>query len=491
MNLRKLLACLPEENVVTIRGDAEITSVSGDTRRLQEGGAFVCLRGLHEDGHDRIPEAASLASAIIAERDDGTLDLCGLPYAIVKSTRRALAYFAAALAGDPQKELTILGVTGTNGKTSTVQMLDAIFRGAGYQTAVIGTIAMAETGGTMTTPDPEELYPMLRRFADAGVTHVFMEASSHALALDKLAPILFRGGIFTNLTSDHMDFHQTTEAYRAAKEKLFSQCECGIYNLDDPTGEMFHMNAPCKAYGYSAEREADFSAAEISCSAEGIAYRLNGTTVTCRIPGSFTVYNTMAAIAAAVVCGIPLAAAAASIASFAGVKGRMERLQLPCGSDIDVIIDYAHTPDALEKLLRSAREFAKGRRITLIFGCGGDRDPSKRRIMGSIATRLADLTVVTSDNSRSEPTFHILRDILKGIDREKPYVVIPSREAAIKYAIHTARPGEMILIAGKGHEEYEINATGKHPFSEREIVIRAAHERLAFGKERQEERNRF
>ncbi|MBQ4574929.1 MAG: UDP-N-acetylmuramoyl-L-alanyl-D-glutamate--2,6-diaminopimelate ligase [Clostridia bacterium] len=487
LNFRKLIASLPEGDVIAIRGDAEIDSVSGDTRRLRQGGVFVCLRGLHEDGHERIAEASELASAIVAEREDALTGDCGLPYAIVKNTRRALAYLAAALAGNPQKDLSLIAVTGTNGKTSTVQMLDCIFRGAGYRSAVIGTIAMAEMGGTMTTPDPEELYPMLHRFAEDGITHVFMEASSHALALDKLAPVTFEVGIFTNLTPDHMDFHGSMEAYRAAKEKLFLQCRCGLFNLDDPTGEIFHMNVPCRAYGYSAERDADFYASSVDCRAEGISYMLNGADVTCRIPGSFTVYNTMAAIGAAVLCGVPLERAVGAIASLEGVKGRMERLKLPDGSDIDVIIDYAHTPDALEKLLRSVREFAVGRHITLIFGCGGDRDSSKRRIMGSIATRLADFVIVTADNSRSEPTTEILRGIMKGIDREKPHAVIISRESAIRYALHTSRPGEIILIAGKGHEEYEINATGKHRFSEREIVICAAKERLAFGKTEREQ----
>lgn len=485
MLFRKLIEALPEGELLALHGEGhsgnlEISSVSSDTRSLGRGGVFVCLRGVHEDGHGYIREAALIASALVVERPDALPFDCPLPYAVVKSTRRALAYLCAALAGNPQKELTILGVTGTNGKSSTVQMLDCIFRDAGYRTAVIGTISLAEGGSTMTTPDPEVLYPMLRRFADRGVSHVFMEVSSHALALDKSLPIVFEVGIFTNLTVDHMDFHGSMDAYRAAKERLFSRCRYALYNLDDPTGALFYGRSPCKAYSCSAVGDADFAASSVQCTAEGVTYRLNDVEIACAVPGSFTVYNSMEALAAASLCGISLARGADALASLEGVRGRMERLPLPAGSDIDVIIDYAHTPDALEKLLRSVRQFAGGRSITLLFGCGGDRDRGKRRVMGSIATRLADFVILTADNSRSESTAEILRDIMKGIDREKPHVTILSRESAIRYAIHTARPGEIILIAGKGHEEYEITAEGKHRFSERDIALRAARERLAF-----------
>lgn len=474
--------------------DLEVSGICSDSRRAAPGCLFVCLRGMKTDGHRYIGDAVRAgAVAVVAERGASFEAPPGVPVLLVPSTRAAEAFMWSRACGTPQQALTMLAVTGTNGKTSTTYMLRAIFRQAGYKTGLIGTVrclvgdreyrlpageAGADNLQTMTTPDPELLYRILREMADEGVEVVVMEASSHALALSKLDPIRFAGAIFTNLSPEHLDFHTGIDDYLAAKAKLFSMCDIGVFNIDDIYVSHVMQKAPCRRVGCSTTLAADYRAAEISSRMiDGVTYKLTGKNRTLEIksmiPGMFTVYNTLLAAALALELGVDEAAVCEALAKLPGVDGRLERVYLH-GAPFSVFIDYAHTPEAMKNLLDTVRGFCgPGQRIVALFGCGGDRDRGKRAPMGKIASKLADFVIVTSDNSRSEPPAQIIRDILQGIDKKRPYMVIENRREAIEYAIKNALPGDIILLIGKGHENYEINSAGKRPFDERAIVATA------------------
>lgn len=460
--------------------DTDISSVTCDSQKVQPGGAFVCVAGLQKNGHAYIGEAVSAGAKLVVLSDTSAIDYVkalGIGYAFTPSPRRSAAVMCSNLSGRPAERLKIFAVTGTNGKTTVTKMLESIYKHYGAKTGVIGTLT-----GKLTTPDPEELYPILKNMADTGATHVFMEASSHALALEKLAPIKFDYGIFTNLTPDHLDFHGTMESYFLAKKKLFDMCYVGVINYDDPYSRRIAETCYAKTVTFSAKsEEADFYAANIKLlGAGGIDYELRTHNKMARIrsviPGKFTVFNTLAAASCAMYDGVPTEAIRNALTAFRGVKGRLEKIPLP-HNDYSVFIDFAHTPDALENVLRTVRGFIPSdARLTVLFGCGGDRDRTKRKIMGAIASRLADFVIVTSDNSRSEDPSDIISEILRGIDKEKPFAVIEDRREAIRYAIRNAEKGECIILSGKGHEEYEINSNGCFPFSEREIVLECIKE---------------
>lgn len=460
----------------------EISDVTCYSEAVKPGGMFICICGTRSDGHDYIDRAVYNRASVIVVQDGCLSDtthefLSGsgsVSYVSVKNTREAQAYIYNNKFGSPSRRLRLIAVTGTNGKTTTSYMLHAILTEAGYKTGLIGT-----TTGALTTPDPDVLYCRLRDMADEGIDYVVMEASSHALAFDKLAPCIFDTGIFTNLTPEHLDFHITMENYYAAKSKLFEQCRVGLFNYDSEYGKKMYFSAPCDKYFYSVGSDtADFTArAAVNRGTEGIGYcLLTGDLmfrVSSPIPGEFSVYNTLAAASTAIVLGIDPRVIRAAIAKMTGVPGRIQRVYAK-RDDISVFIDYAHTPDALENVLRAVRNFmTPEQRLTLLFGCGGDRDPSKRPVMGAIASRFADFVIVTSDNSRSEPPLRIIGEIVKGMDRERPHTVIESRREAITYAVVNARPGDVLLLCGKGHEDYEINASGRIPFSEARIVAEA------------------
>ncbi len=475
------------ENIPVIRTeglcDKEIAFVTPNPDLCKENTLFVCIKGFTRDGHLRIADAVKNGAVAFAI-DDGRpeiekeLDSLGLPYAVFENTRSAEAYLTSRLCGDPWRSLKITAVTGTNGKTSTVTMLSEIYRAAGIKAITIGTIT-----GKMTTPDPAELYPLLSSYRDDGVTHVIMEASSHALALGKLDPIEFDCGIFTNLTPEHLDFHKTLDEYALAKAKLFKKVKRAVINSDDSYSSVMIKNCKnpilCSAKG----TEVDFGAKNISNNkSQGISYDLFTKDLVFRInspiPGSFTVMNTLEAATAAFTDGIPHRTIMAALSRFSGVKGRMERIALPT-NDFSLYIDFAHTPDALENVLKTVRQFMKDeQRLVVLFGCGGDRDRTKRPVMGGIASRLADFVIVTADNSRSERTSDIIANILEGFDEACPHTVIEDRKEAIEYAVMTAQKGDVILLAGKGHEEYEIMPDGIRPFSERNIALDASHRYL-------------
>ncbi len=487
---------------------SEVRGISADSETVGEGELFVCIKGLHRDGHAYIKQAKERgAIGVVTARacEDG-----GLPQIRVSDTRAAFAVLCDSFCGHPSSDgsMKIIAVTGTNGKTTTAHMLRAILEENGRRTGIFGTVT-----NTLTTPDPDSFYPLLAEMRQQGVEYVCMEASSHALALGKLAPVLFEVGIFLNLTPEHLDFHGDMKGYLQAKQVLMRQSRLCLVNSDSPYGaEMARAAEESKIPGrqvryFSLESDkADYRGQNNRClGVGGIRYDFQTHNrmfaVDCPIPGSFTFQNSLAAVSCAYALGVPWRAISEAMRKMKGVPGRMERLSLYCsrcaesgccavkdaaalpqngrlkGEDyraLTVLIDYAHTPDALEKVLRTLRELRRPeQKLTVLFGCGGDRDRSKRAVMGGIASRLADTVIVTGDNSRSEDPMAIIADILKGIDKERSYKVIPDRAEAITYAVRQAEEGEIILLAGKGHEMYEINADGRRYFDEREIVRKA------------------
>ncbi len=454
---------------------------------------FIAVKGTAHDGHDFIPIAVSRgAGLIVAERRTAFLEAHPeIPYVIAENSRSAAAHIFNEYCGRPGDSLILVAVTGTNGKTSTTYFLREIFGAAGYKTGVIGTVKCmigdrtevlsdsADSGvNSMTTPSPDKLYPMLRKMADEGVEAVFMEASSHALSQHRLDGLRFYTGIFTGLTGDHLDYHGTMENYYLAKRRLFSLCDTAVINADSPYAARLISEIGIPAFTYSAEgKKADHRAENaVFDSPCGISYVCrdkndNAYSVSCKAAGRFNVSNTLASIAAAELFNIKPRVIERALAECGQIPGRMERVQLPDDAGFSVFIDYAHTPDALENVLRTLAGFVPhGGRLVAVFGCGGDRDKSKRPIMGRISTTLADLTVITSDNSRSEDPRRIICDILRGVGSGAECKVVEKRAAAIAYVIENYRVGDVILLAGKGHEDYEIDSDGKHPFSEKEAV---------------------
>ena len=479
------------------REEDEVASIVTDSRKASEGSLFVCIRGLHSNGHRFILDAVHRgAKWIVAEQDTligCTPDIC---YLFVENTRRASAFLFDAWYGSPTSSISVIGVTGTNGKTTVSTMLSRILTDQGYRCGLIGTIgcsvdgeAIGDPDGAMTTPDPENLYRILSKMKERGVTHVVMEASSHALALDKLAPIRFSVGIFTNLTPEHLDFHATMEEYAASKCRLAVQSDRMIVNTDSPYAEQMCSVAGKVLRCSSQNSRADAYASELILSASGVSYRLRyegeEREVICQIPAAFTVMNSMQALLAAKAVGADMARACLTLSRMNGVRGRMEMLDVGSELGFSVIIDYAHTPDALECILQSVRLIRPQGRLILLFGCGGDRDRQKRPIMGRIASKASDFIVLTSDNSRTERSEDIIREILSGVEFRAPCTVILSRAEAISFAVSIAERGDVLLLAGKGHEEYEIDCNGKRPFSERAIVLDACQKRLSDTKNRE------
>jgi len=459
-----------------------------DSRKAFAGCIFVCVAGHNNDGHDYIDDAIKKGAVVIVAEQ--VRDGCVGGAAILKidNTRLVAARLYNAWYKKPSDRLKIVGVTGTNGKTSVSYMLESIFIEAGIPCAVIGTLGcringieteLCRTG--LTTPDSSELYPLLAHLADIGIAYVFMEVSSHSLALSRVEGLDFEYGIFTNLTRDHLDFHGDMESYFEAKAKLFEHCRGKIINTDDPWGaRLFRKYENC----ISCSRSTGNSVALLpKCDIEGIDYTLcfrnESHKIKSPVLGDFAVTNSLLAATLSLDAKIGAEDVTEGLSRFFGVEGRMERISTERG--FDVIIDYAHTPDALERLLTSLHSFRRdGTRIILMFGCGGERDKGKRKQMAHIASRLSDFVIVTSDNPRDEDPDAIIADVMKGIDKEKPYAKIESREAAINYAVRIARKGDILVFAGKGHEKYQITAEGKLHFDEREIM-RSAIEKIKRG----------
>lgn len=473
MKLRQLLANIPiESSAVDL--ETEIGEVRYDSRSVQPGDLFVAIRGYATDGHAFIGMALAKGAAAVLCEEAGK----GIPAVVVKNSRAALADLAANRFGHPADRLTMIGVTGTNGKTTTTTLVKHILETEGHKVGLIGTnqnmIGDEIVPTERTTPESYELQALFARMADAGCTHCVMEVSSHSLVLDRVRGVRFRVGAFTNLTQDHLDFHHTMEEYRRAKARLFSMCDTGVINADDPVaGQMLADAAcPCLTFSAQADQQADLTASDIALHADGVTFRaaFRGQTVPVRlgIPGHFSVENALTAMGICLALDVPADRIAAALATAHGVKGRAE--VVPTDTDYTILIDYAHAPDGVDNILRTVQGFAKGR-VIAVFGCGGDRDRTKRPIMGRIAAELADYCIVTSDNPRTEEPQAIIDEILTGMqDAKVPVEAICDRPSAIHHAMDIAQAGDVIVLMGKGHETYqEINHV-KHHMDEREIV---------------------
>ena len=456
--------------------ELEITGVSYDSRQTKPGEAFVAIPGFASDGYRFIPKALERGAAVvICEREPEQKT----QYVQVASCRRALARLGANWFSHPADKMTMIGVTGTNGKTSITYLLKTVLEQTlGAKVGLIGTIQNmigTEVIHTeRTTPESFELQKLFADMRDAGCTHVIMEVSSHALVLHRADQIRFGAAVFTNLTEDHLDFHQTMDAYCDAKAMLFRRCETGAVNVDDAYAKRIMEQADCRLLTYSAQgNPASLMAEHVELFSDRVefdaVYQNKRASVTLGIPGIFSVYNALGVIAAALALNIPLQKIADALRTAQSVKGRVEVVPTP-GKDYTVLIDYSHTPDSLENILKAVRGFCTGR-VIAVFGCGGDRDPYKRPVMGKIAAELSDLAIVTSDNPRTEDPYKILRQILAGMqDTETPYEVIESRVSAIGRAMELARKNDVIVLCGKGHETYQEIGHEKHHLDEREVV---------------------
>lgn len=456
----------------------EISAVAYDSRKVSPGCAFVAISGFASDGNRFIPQAMEKGAAVVVTAKKPETDV---PYVLVSSDRLALAVMAANYYDHPAEKMVMIGITGTNGKTSSTLLLKQVLEDRGAKVGLIGTmenmIGAQRIATERTTPESLELQALFAKMVEAGCTHLVMEVSSHALTLERVGGIRYDVAAFTNLTEDHLDFHKTMEAYCDAKAELFRRCNQAVINLDDAYAERIISAAACPVIGTSASDDtARLYAVNCDFRADGISFTaVSGDThaaVNLGIPGKFTLYNALTVLGIAKALDISLSDCAESLSRAQGVKGRIEVVPTP-GKDYTVLIDYAHTPDGLENVLSSVKNFCRGRLIS-VFGCGGDRDPMKRPIMGAIGVKYSDIAIISSDNPRTEDPDAIIADILKGIDEgAKNYTVVADRRAAIRYAMDIAQKDDIIVLAGKGHETYqEINGV-KHHLDEREEV--AAH----------------
>ena len=473
----KLSELLKDIDVLTLAtpSEFEIGGVSYDSRKVKPGDVFVAISGFETDGYKYIPSAVEKGAAVVICDRVPQVDI---PYVLVRDCRKALALLSRNFFGDPAGEMQIIGITGTNGKTTTTYLLKHLLEDTiGAKVGLIGTngnmIGSEFIHTERTTPESFELQQLFAEMKSAGCTHVVMEVSSHSLVLSRVAGIDFAVGAFTNLTQDHLDFHHTMDEYAAAKAMLFSVCRVGCINIDDKWADNMMKNASCRLLTYSAdEKEASLTADNIKLFAKGVSFSASydgkHADVSLAIPGKFSVYNALNTIAVGLALGISLDDCAKAMKTAHGVKGRMELV--PTDGDYTIVIDYAHTPDALENALKALRADHDGR-LVVLFGCGGDRDRTKRPIMGAIAADNADLVIVTSDNPRTEQPQAIIDEILVGLkDKATEHIAICDRAEAIKWAIDNHRANDVILLAGKGHEDYQVVGHEKHHMDEREIV---------------------
>ena len=474
MKLRELLQGV---GVITSTAnlDLNIEAVAYDSRKVTAGALFVAISGFASDGNRFIPMAMEkgAAAVVTAKKPEGDV-----PDVLVENDRLALALIGCNFYGKPAESMTLIGVTGTNGKTSTTLILKQVLEMVtGCKAGLIGTmenrIGDEVIPTERTTPESFELQGLFARMRDAGCKYAIMEVSSHAIALDRVGGVRFDVAAFTNLTEDHLDFHKTMENYCDTKAELFARCDAAVLNRDDAWFERMSRHAACPVVTTSARGEAGVYARNIQMLSDGIRFTAvsdgQEIPVALPIPGRFTVYNVLTALGIVKALGIDLKAAAAALKSVQGVKGRIEVVPTP-GKDYTILIDYAHTPDGLENVLRSVRDFCKGRLIA-VFGCGGDRDPIKRPIMGRIGVELSDIAIITSDNPRTEDPAAIIRDIMAGVDLSMGTCeIIENRRKAIQYAMDIAQKDDIIILAGKGHETYQEIQGVKHHLDEREEV---------------------
>ncbi|MFC4770218.1 UDP-N-acetylmuramoyl-L-alanyl-D-glutamate--2,6-diaminopimelate ligase [Effusibacillus consociatus] len=489
MQLHVLLAPVLLKKVIGSIDELEISAITADSRLAGPGSLFVALRGHTVDGHDFVSQAVDRgAVAVVVER---IIDNLSVPQIIVKDTRDVIPILGAVFYQHPSKSMKIIGVTGTNGKTTVTHLIDKILTDQGHLTGLIGTIkkriGAQEFDMANTTPEALELQETFHQMREIGTVYPIMEVSSHALDLKRVAGTKFRTAVFTNLTQDHLDFHGSMDEYRIAKGKFFSRLgntygdkrddsQFAVINADDPSAGFFVQQTVAQVVTYGINQTADVRATNVRIEAKGASFTLDsfaGTTeISLQMTGKFSVYNALAAAAACLCEGVPLSAIKSSLESVRGVDGRFERVA--AGQDFTVIVDYAHTPDSLENVLKTIREFARGRVYTVV-GCGGDRDRTKRPTMARIAAQYSDVAIITSDNPRTEDPERILDDMEEGLadcSRER-YVRLTDRTEAIRHAIRLATEDDVVLIAGKGHETYQIIGKTKHHFDDREVAAKA------------------
>jgi UDP-N-acetylmuramoyl-L-alanyl-D-glutamate--2,6-diaminopimelate ligase len=487
MSTATLLEALADKTVLGTPPPT-VSGVSYDSRKVQRGDCFVAVAGFKQDGRRYVPDALARGAGLVVLEGDDPLAGAAAARVLVPSAREALARLADTYWGHPSRALALVGITGTNGKTTTSFLVEALLRAAGHRTGLIGTIQYRvgdeAVDAGQTTPEALELQALLARMRDGGVTAAAMEVSSHALALARVAGTEFDVAVFTNLTQDHLDFHGTLEEYRRAKRRLFETLAAGakprraaVVNADDPAGESMVEGLPLRTFRYAIRAAAEIRARRFTSGGDGIHMEVDtpagALAIASPLVGEHNVMNLLGAVGVGVALGIPLATVAAALGAVVTVPGRFERVE--AGQPFLVVVDYAHTPDALERVLATARKLVPpSARLAAVFGCGGDRDRGKRPIMGEIAARLADRVWVTSDNPRTERPEAILDEVLVGVARvpgaEGRHVADPDRRAAIRDALGWARPGDVVVIAGKGHETYQVIGAQVLPFDDRAVA---------------------
>lgn len=472
----KISELLQNVDVIRIEGkDREISELSYNTTTVKKNSLFFCIPGMKTDGHIFANKAInSGANALVISKEvDVSRDVTLIR---VKDARKAMAQISSNFYGNPSNSMSVVGITGTNGKTTSSFMLNSILNESGIKTGLMGTIYNIFDDevevAKRTTPESMDLHRMLSRMDDKKVEQCIMEVSSHSLSLDRTFGIKFKVGIFTNLTQDHLDFHLNMENYFRAKMKLFESCENAVINVDDEYGKRILGEVKCNIITFGIERKADVFAEDVIISGEGTNFKLGYKneihSVNLHLPGKFNVYNALGCAAAAITLGVPLKSIVKGLEALEKVPGRSEKINSKGG--FTIVIDYAHSPDGILNILKTAREYTNNRLITL-FGCGGDRDRSKRPLMGKAAGSLSDFCIVTSDNPRTEEPMDIINDILPGIDQTNcSYVIIEDRKKAIEKALNMGQPGDVIVVAGKGHETYQVLKSETIHFDEREIV---------------------
>jgi UDP-N-acetylmuramoyl-L-alanyl-D-glutamate--2,6-diaminopimelate ligase len=476
----KLIELLKNVNVLNTVGDTgvEITGVNIDSRRIEAGHLFVAIPGTQTDGHKYIPKAIELGAAAILCEQMPEEQVDGVTYIVVESTESVVGTVATHFFGDPSRKLKLVGVTGTNGKTTIATLLYNMFRKFGHKCGLLSTVCNYIEDEAIpadhTTPDPIELNRLLAQMVEAGCDYAFMECSSHAIAQKRIGGLKFAGGLFTNLTRDHLDYHKTVENYRDAKKAFFDGLDkdaFAVTNADDKNGLFMVQNTKAQVKTYSIRSMADFKAKIIECHFEGMYLDINGKEVGVQFIGKFNVSNLLAVYGAAIMLGKKPEDILVILSTLKSVSGRLEPIRSPEG--YTAVVDYAHTPDALENVLNTINEVLNGKgKVITVCGAGGNRDKGKRPIMAQTAVKLSDKVIITSDNPRFEEPQDIINDMLAGLDNKqmKKVVSIVDRKEAIRTACMMADKGDVILIAGKGHEDYQEIKGVKHHFDDREIV---------------------
>ena len=477
MILKSLLKGLDYE-VIKGNEESKVQNIRYDNRKIEQGDAFVCVKGFKVDGHSFIGDAIKKGAKTLIVQEDVSVQE-DITIIKVRDTRKALAIMSSNYFGNPKDKLKIIGITGTNGKTTSAFIIKSILEKAGFMTGLIGTIANyignKKVDAVRTTPESYELHELFKNMVDAGVEYCVMEVSSHSLELDRVYGIQFEEGIFTNLTRDHLDFHKTFENYYNAKFKLFERSNHSIINLDDPYGanivkDIEERGVKTKVSTFSIEKESDFKAFEIKSHSNGSEFKVNLESIeefSINIPGEYNIYNSLGCIICAYNLNIPMDKIKEGLSDVV-IPGRCELVAKEKNLPYSIIIDYAHTPDGLENILSTVKAFTRNRMIS-VFGCGGDRDKVKRPQMGKIGCELSDIAIITSDNPRSEEPMDIINDIVKPLNYDN-FVIEVNRKEAIRKAMNMALEGDVIVIAGKGHETYQILKDETIHFDEREVV---------------------